>query len=382
MPAKSLRILVAPDKFKGTLTAKAAARAIRDGWRTARPYDKIEMFPISDGGDGFGSLISENIRAVTNHTKTVDSAHQPSIAKWWYVPRRKLAIIESAAVIGLAKLPPSKFHPFGLDTFGLGAVLRAAKSAGAKKCVIGIGGSATNDGGFGVARSLGWQFLDERGERVVQWPDLSRLSHVESPEEPLCFEDLVVAVDVQNPLLGRNGATRIYGPQKGLLDADLVTAEAALKGLARCVQMQRGADFSNLPGGGAAGGLGFGFAVFVNARLVPGFRLFAGITGLESRLSNLDVIVTGEGKLDQSSFMGKGSGEIARLAKRHRLPCICIAGVVESHLNMSPFFQRVLGLTELFPKTKTCGEPSVCLKHATALVAAEYAAKHLCLHTA
>ena len=159
-----LHVLIIPDKFKGTLTAAAAAEAIARGWRKARPHDSLDLLPMSDGGDGFGEVTSALLRARVQRVKTVDAAHRPCVARWWWEPRTRTAIIESAAVIGLAMLPPRRFHPFQLDTLGLGAVVRAAREKGGRRCLMGIGGSATNDGGFGLARALGWEFLDRSGE--------------------------------------------------------------------------------------------------------------------------------------------------------------------------------------------------------------------------
>src|SRR2546423_13546107 len=149
------RILIAADKFKGTLTASQATAAIAKGWAKARPADHLELLPISDGGDGFGEVLSALWKARKRAVHTIDAAHRPLRARWWWEPKRKAAIIESARIVGLAQLPPKQFHPFDLDTFGVGAVIHAAAKQGARTCLIGIGGGATNDGGFGLARALG-----------------------------------------------------------------------------------------------------------------------------------------------------------------------------------------------------------------------------------
>jgi glycerate kinase len=161
----AMKVLIVPDKFKGTLTAAAAAAAIARGWRSGRPNDSLDLLPMSDGGDGFGEVTSKLLRARLQRAEAIDAAHRPCVAKWWWEPRTRTAIIESAGVIGLAMLPPKRFHPFELDTLGLGAVVQAAAQRGARRCLMGIGGSATNDGGFGLARALGWVFLDESGLR-------------------------------------------------------------------------------------------------------------------------------------------------------------------------------------------------------------------------
>jgi hypothetical protein len=239
-----LRVLIVPDKFKGTLPAAAAARAIATGWRGARPRDLLGFLPMTDGGDGFGEVLGGLIRARVHYTRTVDAAHRPCSAPWWWEPESRSAIIESAGVIGLAMLPPGRFHPFARDTFGLGAVLRAAAARGAKQCLVGIGGSATNDGGFGVARALGWEFVDETGGRIEQWTELNRLCRIRAPLKRRWFSRLLVAVDVDNPLLGRRGATRVYGPQKGLRPGDIARAERCLRRLAQVVTRDLGRDLA------------------------------------------------------------------------------------------------------------------------------------------
>src|SRR5437867_6385695 len=210
-----LNVLIVTDKFKGTLNAQAAAELIALGWREARPQDRLELLPMSDGGDGFGEVLVRLLKLEERTIATLDAAHTPLQAKWWWDPGTSTAIIESAGIIGLALLPAKKFHPFDLDTFGLGAALQAATDIGARHCLTGIGGSATNDGGFGVARSLGWQFLDEREHLIERWTELDRLNRVRPPTAAataaLQKMTVTVAVDVQNPLLGAAGASRIYG---------------------------------------------------------------------------------------------------------------------------------------------------------------------------
>ncbi|HLX70451.1 MAG TPA: glycerate kinase, partial [Verrucomicrobiae bacterium] len=215
-----MKILVIPDKFKGTLTASEAAEAIARGWRKVRPRDIVELLPMSDGGDGFGETVGSLLHARVRTIRTIDAAHRKCTAKWWWEPKSRTAIIESANVIGLAKLPPGKFHPFELDTFGLGALIRTAVDQGARRCIIGIGGSATNDGGFGLARACGWKFWDPDNAPIQQWIELHRLARISSPKHRRPFKELIVAVDVQNRLLGARGATRVYGPQKGLRPQD------------------------------------------------------------------------------------------------------------------------------------------------------------------
>ncbi len=325
----SLKVLVVPDKFKGTLTAAAAAGAIVNGWWGARPQDEMEMLPMSDGGDGFGEIIA-NLAGATEHVcATVDAAHRPVGAKWWWHADSRTAILESAQVIGLAMLPPNRFHPFELDTRGLGAVIRSAVGAGAQEVLIGIGGSATNDAGFGVASSLGWRFFDDRDQLIEKWVKCNKLVRWLAPLDPILGVDFTVAVDVENPLLGLNGCTRIYGPQKGLAMQQAPIAETALEKLAARAQEMFGYDLAGDPGSGAAGGLGFGLRVFLNAKMEPGFDLFARYSKLEQRLAKADLILTGEGMIDRQSLMGKGTGRLAQVCKAMGKRCVGFAGSVE-----------------------------------------------------
>ena len=341
----SLQILVSPDKFKGTLTARQAAEAMARGWRKSRPQDKLELLPMTDGGDGFGEIISGLFHAKVQLVMTVDAAHRPCRAQWWWEPRSKTAVIESAGVIGLAGLPPKKFHPFELDTFGLGAVVRAAAEKDALRCLIGIGGSATNDAGFGLARALGWNFLDRRGNQITRWTQLDLLATVESPRRTRWFAKLIVAVDVRNPLLGTRGCSRVFGPQKGLAPVDFPHAEACLRRSAAVMKQRLHRDLAREPGAGAAGGLGFGLACFLGAQLRPGFELFARKSKLNQHLRRADLVITGEGMMDASTFMGKGAGEIARRCLKLRIPCIGLAGQITSH--REKLFAAQNSLTEL-----------------------------------
>ena len=366
-----LKVLIVPDKFKGTLTARAAAQAIARGWRKARPNDSLNLLPMTDGGDGFGEVLSDLLGAKVQMARAVDAAHRPCKAQWWWAPKTKTAIIESANVIGLAMLPSKQFHPFELDTFGLGAVITAAAAKGARRCLLGIGGSATNDGGFGLARALGWEFLDTDGVPIEKWTELNRLVRIAAPQKRRWFKELVVALDVQNPLLGPQGATRVYGPQKGMRKKDFATAESCLKGLARVVKRHFRQDFAREPGSGAAGGLGFGLMAFADARTESGFDAFARYAALERRLAWADLVITGEGAIDRSTFMGKAVGQIATRCHKLRIPCIALAGMVTAKAERKQGFTKVQALTELTSLEQANAKPAHWLERLTASVAAQ-----------
>ena len=342
-----LHVLIVTDKFKGTLTAHAAGELIAQGWREARPQDSLELLPMSDGGDGFGDVLSRLLKVEERTIATLDAAHAPLEAQWWWDAGTRTAIIESARIIGLALLPARKFHPFDLDTFGLGAPLQASAAAGARHCLMGIGGSATNDGGFGVARSLGWRFLDEREQPIVQWRQLSSLLRICPPEPENKLPELVVAVDVRNPLLGPTGASCIYGPQKGLQDFD--HAEKCLSQLADVVRRDLRLHAASEAGAGAAGGLGFGLRCFFDARFEPGFDVFARHARLSERIRTAQLVITGEGAIDASTLMGKGVGEIAKWCHRASVPCIGLAGTLHRSELMEQipvrYFTQVSGMS-------------------------------------
>lgn len=368
-----LRVLIIPDKFKATLTTEAAAAAIAAGWRQARPQDDLELVPMSDGGDGFGAILSGQLHAAEQTAHVVDAAHRPHDARWWFEPTSRTAIVESARAIGLALLPPKQFHPFQLDTRGLGELLLAAAAAGARRCLIGIGGSATNDAGFGMARALGWRFLDRADRDLETWTDLHRLARLQPPRRRHLFPTAIVAVDVQNPLLGPRGCSRIYGPQKGLRPEDIPVAEKNLRQFARIAEAQFPGLSAKEPGTGAAGGLGFGLRLFLGAKLQPGFALFARHAGLVRRLRGVDLVLTGEGALDKSTLMGKGVGELGRLCQRLGIPCLALGGVLTEPRAVKKLFTDARAITPgLTTPQNALAQPAHWLTRLAEIAAKEY----------
>ena len=375
----ALRVLIVPDKFKGTLTAPEAATAIARGWGEARPQDQLELVPMSDGGEGFGELLGTLLGAERRICETTDAAGRPCRAEWWAAPESGTAIFETAQVNGLARLPPGQCHPFPLDTFGIGAVLRDIEQSGLHRLILGLGGSATNDGGFGLARALGWIFRDGAGTEIRSWTGLDRLAAAEPPARPLDLAQIVIAVDVANPLLGPHGATRVYGPQKGLRPEDLTKAEGCLARLAETLRPRLGPAAEREPGAGAAGGLGYGLKAFAGGEFRPGAAIFAELAGLDDKIRQADWVITGEGALDEQSRMGKGTGFVADLAARAGKRCLCLAGRIASSFGaLSP--DGVVGGSKDFaawaivPDVATEAEsrahPAECLRRLAALAAA------------
>ena len=322
------RILIVPDKFKGSLTALEAAGAIARGWAAACPGDSLVLMPMSDGGDGFGPVMAEALGLEEQIVKGIDATGKARPTSWWLDSGAGQAVVETAQSNGLALLPKGQFHPFDLDTRGVGGLLLAAGQAGAAHCLTGIGGSATNDGGFGMARALGWVFLDESGNAIEQWPGLDGLAAIESPASR-AWPSVTVASDVQNPLLGVDGATAVYGPQKGMRPEDFAKADACFGRLAKVAAETLGSDFSVTPGAGAAGGLGFGLMTFAGAIIESGFEVFAEATDLVTKIGEADFVVTAEGAIDEQTLMGKGTGQVAALCRRLGKPCIGLTGQLE-----------------------------------------------------
>lgn len=361
-----MNVLICPDKFKGTLTAEAAAEAMAVGWKKSRPRDHVTLLPVSDGGDGFGAIMARMLRARPVKLKTVNAAHESIDSFWWWEPKSKTAIIESAGIIGLAMLPAGKFHPFDLNTFGLGAALLAAAKKGARKAIIGVGGSATNDAGFGLARALGWRFYDSAGGEIIEWLKLSKLARIVRPSGRPLIPSITVAVDVKNPLLGMKGCSRVYGPQKGLRPQDMKRAESALRRLATVLQKQFGLGDVREPGVGAAGGLGFGLRVFAGAKLQSGFDLVARHASLRRLIWQSDLVITGEGALDRQTLMGKGVGEIALLCRHAKKSCIGLAGFFEDPKRAAKLFTKTGSLLDLTDKESAMKQPAKWLERLAA----------------
>ena len=314
-----------------------------------------------------GALLQAKRRSI----RTVDAAHRPCLTKWWWEAKTKTAIIESAAAIGLAMLPPKRFHPFDLDTFGLGKLIVDAARKGATCCLIGIGGSATNDAGFGLARALGWKFVDGTGRLIENWTELTNLRHIRAPRKYIWFKEFLVAVDVQNPLLGKRGATRVYGPQKGIRPNEFEEAEHCLQRLVSVYEKDFGKDFAKMAGAGAAGGLGFGLAAFAGGKPVPGFELFAQRAKLDHRLSRADLVITGEGCIDCSTLMGKGVGEIAKNCRVLKIPCIALAGIAKTDARTSRSFDQVHTLLDIAQNRQAISKSAFWLERLAAQVAME-----------
>jgi glycerate kinase len=254
----------------------------------------------------------------------------------------------------------------------LAKVLTAVSKLNPRRCLIGVGGSATNDGGFGLARALGWRFLDRRGNEIHSWPDLVSCHQIIPATPRLGLGQLIVAVDVRNPLLGPTGCTRVYGPQKGLRPTDFKRAEQALARMAGVMQRQLGKSTGRTDGAGAAGGLGCGLMTFLKAKPMAGFALFAHEAGLTRRIRSADLVITGEGRLDHQSLMGKGIGELLARCERCGVPCVAISGIESLPRSARSRFARVDSLASLSSAEETMRRPRFHLETAARQAAAAW----------
>jgi glycerate kinase len=323
-----MRLLLALDKFKGSLTAKQASQAILRGLRRAGFDGPINVCPIADGGEGFTESIFTALGGEWKELLVSDAQGRPIPAKYALIQRneKRVAAMEMSAASGLALVSDLPLDPRTASTHGTGEMMLHALQCGAQRILLGIGGSATNDGGSGMAGVLGYQFLDESENPVKALPaDLEKVHRIAKEHRIPCEVD--VACDVTNPLLGEHGATRVYGPQKGVKDIDFF--EKRLERLADLVARDLGCDHRNQPGAGAAGGLGFGLMSFCGAELHCGFDLVAEITGLEEKILAADVIITGEGKLDSQTLHGKGPVGVARMARAAGKKVIGVGGIID-----------------------------------------------------
>ena len=330
-----MKILCAPDKFKESLTAIEAAHAMRQGILRACPTAVIDLCPIADGGEGFLDTLHA-AQGGTYHTARVTGPRlAPVEARWLSLPTREneppTAAIEMAQASGLQLLALSQRDPTQTTTHGTGQLIAAAIHAGHRRILIGIGGSATTDGGLGMAAALGARCFNEHDHEITTIPvgnTLSRIHRIDlvATRELLRDTEIIAACDVNNPLTGPQGAAHIYGPQKGATPAQVLELDAGLRHLARLIHIPSERDLASIPGAGAAGGLGFGLMAFANATLKPGIELVLEAVRFRERLMNCDLCLTGEGKLDEQSLAGKACIGIARLANTEQVPTIALVG--------------------------------------------------------
>ena len=335
-----MRILIAPDKFKGSLGAREVAENIATGLRDILPEAKIDIVPMADGGEGTAEVICDALGGSWVNCPAHDPLGREIEARYVCIEEDKLAIMEMSEVAGIRRLSENERDPLRANTFGVGEVLLDAAQRGVDQIIIGLGGSATNDGGFGMARALGFRFFAGEQELTRAVSDLQKLTRIERPNA-LSLPKIIAAVDVRNPLLGENGATRVFGPQKGASGDKIDKLEAALTKLADVVAKAFKKDFRDEQGAGAAGGLGFGLVSFCGAKIRPGFDVVAESIGFESKIKDVDIVITGEGSLDRQTLEGKTPAGVARLARKLGKRVFAIVGRASEDRQVRKLFDGV-----------------------------------------
>jgi glycerate kinase len=334
-----MKIVVAPDKFKGSLTAAEAAAAIARGVRRVLPRAEILLAPIADGGEGTMLALVKATRGKVIRRRVVGPLGNTVTASFGIFgdnKTRRTAIIEMAEASGLKLVPPAKRNPLITTTYGTGQLIRAAVELGCKKIIVAIGGSATNDAGAGMAQALGWQLLDANGNQIpFGGGALKSLASIKSPIPPFSHStiQIVVACDVKNPLYGKHGAAYIFAPQKGATPAMVRELDNGLRQFAKIVKRDLGKDVAHFAGAGAAGGLGAGLVAFLDAELRSGVELVLEAIGFDELLRGADLVITGEGKIDEQTAQGKAPWGVAIAAKKRGIPVIAFGGSIPACLS-------------------------------------------------
>ena len=321
-----IKVIIATDKFKGSLTSMQACECIRSGILQANKNAAIKIFPMADGGDGFATAIKYYWQTATIHCKAVNPLMKAIDASYEWDETNKTAIIELASASGLMLLKEDEQNPLHTSTYGTGLLIQHAIEKGACKIIVGLGGSATNDAGIGILSALGFGFKNKQGNILP--PVGASLSSVNSIEPPplLPSVEFVVACDVANTLFGRQGAAYIYAPQKGADGNAVKILDKGLRHFAYIIQLQTGKDIASFSGSGAAGGTAAGLAAFFKTQIVSGAKFIIDISKIEEQIEGAGIVITGEGKLDSQSLQGKAVYEIAMLAKKRQTPLIIFCG--------------------------------------------------------
>lgn len=326
-----MKVVIAIDSLKGSLSSMEAGTAIKDGILAAKPDAEVIVKPLADGGEGTTDALIEGMNGERIDLTVTGPMHTPVDAYYGYLKDTNTAVMEMASAAGITLVPDSEKNPLLATSYGVGEMINDAIQRGCRNFIIGIGGSVTNDGGIGMLKALGVRFLDENGEDAGEGGQaLAKVARIDvSGMNPLLKEcHIQVACDVNNPLCGENGSTYVYGPQKGVTEDMKKTLDEAMAHFARVTSETLETDYMNTPGAGAAGGLGYAFLAYTSAALTPGIELILDAVGLEEELSGADVVVTGEGRLDFQTAMGKAPVGVARLAKKYNAKVIAFAGSV------------------------------------------------------
>lgn len=337
-----MKILLAPDKFRGSLDAPQVCEAMTEGIRMVSPEIEVVSLPMADGGEGTLDLLLWYSGGKKQTAKVEDPLGRKIDAEYGLSADGKTAFIEMATASGLRLLKTEERNPLKTSTFGTGELIKIVLEAGVKNIILGIGGSATTDAGIGMAAALGWQFLDENGKELkYTGENLIKVKRIQSPvsnhQSPI---SITVACDVTNPLFGENGAAYIYGPQKGADKQAVEQLDKGLRNIAKVFERDFGKDYAKIAGTGAAGGLGFGAMAFINAELKEGVKLLMDFCDFDKNLKDVNLIITGEGKIDNQTLQGKLIKGITDRATHAKIPIAAICGT----LDVSPKALQEIGI--------------------------------------
>lgn len=357
-----MRIVVAPDSFKESMTAEQAANAMEKGIKNVCEACTVVKVPMADGGEGTASLLMKRLGAKSIKTNVTGPLGKTITAEYG-ITDKKTALMDVASVVGMNYVQPHERNPLETTTYGIGELIIDALNRGAKDFIIGLGGSSTNDGGIGMAQALGIQINDKNGDAVA--PNGSGLEQIaeidmEKLDERLRIATFTIISDVDNVLTGPNGTTYIYSRQKGADDSMLKKLERGMVHYASIIKKDLQVDAINVPGVGAAGGLGMAFIVFLQAKIKSGINYMMELIGLEDEIKQAQLVLTGEGKIDDQTLHGKVPIGVASLAKKHNVPVVAIAGM--NHVAREDIYQK--GIDAVFSIINEPMDLSAALQHA------------------
>ena len=354
------KIVIAPDSFKGNLTSLEVAMCIEKGIRRVLPNATCVKIPMADGGEGTVQSLIDAAGGKLVRKRVKGPAGKIVTACYGWLPGKKTAVIEMAEASGLPLVKGHTKNPLKTTTYGTGQLMLDALDRGAKKIIIGIGGSATNDGGVGMAQALGVRFVDTRGRQIKKPGSGGMLAKIGSIDATgldarISQVKILVACDVKNPLHGKQGAAHVFGPQKGATPKMVAVLDANLKHLGRLIKRDLKKNVARMPGAGAAGGLGAGLVAFAGATLKSGVDIVLRTTELEKYVKGADLVITGEGKVDFQTAFGKTPSGVARAAKKHRVPVVAIGGALSDDAH-NVFAHGIDGIASAAAKDMTLDE--------------------------
>lgn len=369
-----MKIMIVPDSYKGSLSSKEVADCMEQGILEVLPEAHIRKIPIADGGEGTVEAILSITSGETRQLEVIGPLGEPVTAIYGIFDQGSSAVVEMASASGLTLVPKDKLNPWITTTYGTGQIIKAALETGVRKLVIGIGGSATNDGGVGMAQALGVRFLDTEGEEIgFGGGELHRICSIDTTNvHPAITEcEITIASDVTNPLCGHEGAAWVFGPQKGATPEMVIKLDEGLKHLAAKIREQLGIDIENVAGAGAAGGLGAGLMAFLKAKMARGIDIVLDVARFDEEVRDADLVFTGEGRTDAQTVFGKTPAGVAKLSKKYNKPVICISGGVteEAFEVYSIGIDVVIGATQV-PMTleEAIGRAPANIRHAASSV--------------